>query len=271
MGQYLLCGAVAEHPYYVKLLGIRLYSAEELCYYIYNNLSLIDESFISQALLLFLREEVKMAETADKIERVYQTPADLDSALMVILRDTGYYNELEMARFQEKAMRLRKQNPLERIRERGDQLFSRGRYESAIREYSRILFMKRDMRLKPYFYAQVLQHMGASYMQLGLCDEALECLEASYKEAQEQLVLKQMYFLAMETGRPYPKELEQVDAMQLTQWQKDYLEVQNRHLAAVISDDSQMMFYEAAEERKKMISSYLEREKKAYRTKIMAE
>lgn len=271
MGQYILCGGVAEHPYYVKLLGIRLYSAEELCYYIYNNLSLIDEDFVSQALLMFLRDEVKLGELADRIDKTYRTLADLDSVLLMILREVGYYNEFEIARFQEKALRLRRQNPLEHIRERADQLFTRGRYECAIREYSKILFKNRDARLKPYFYAQVLQHMGAAYMQLGLCDEALECLEASYKEVQEQLVLKQMYFLAMETGRPYPKELEQVDAMQLTQWQKDYLETQNRHLTAVLSDASQRMFYEDAGERKRLIRSYLEKEKKAYRTKIMAE
>ncbi len=271
MGQYILCGEIAAHPYYVKLLGIRLYSAEELCYYIYNNLFLIEDDFISRTLLLFLREEVKLTGLADKIEKSYHGPADLDMALLLILREVGYYNELEIARFQEKANRLRKQNPLERLRERADQLFTRGRYECAIREYSRILYAKRDLRLKSYFYAQVLQHMGAAYMQLGLCDEALECLEASYKEAQEQLVLKQMYFLAMETGRPYPKMLEQVDAMQLTQWQKDYLEIQNKHLAAVMSDEHQMMFYEGSAERKILIRSYLEREKHDYRTKIMAE
>ncbi len=271
MGQYLLCGAIAEHPYCVKILGLRLYSAEELCYYIYNNLSLVDESFIGPALYLFLKDEVNLPELADKVEQIYQTPDDLDKALLTILQAVGYYSEAELAQFQEKTMRLRKQNPQERLRERADQLFARGRYECAIREYSRILFFHRDMRLKAHFYAQVLQHMGAAYMQLGLCDEALECLEAAYKESQEQLILKQMYFLASETGRPYPKELERIDTMQLTLWQKEYLQVQNKHLTDVMTDSCQLMFYEGTVEKRASIRSYLEKEKREYRTKIMAD
>lgn len=269
MGQYILCKAVAAHPYYVRELGIRLYTAEELCYYIYHNIALIEEGFIGSKLLTFLREEVQLPELADKIERYYRSPSDLDNVLAMILRDVAYYSDIEVIQFQDRLARLRKQNRLERGKEKGDQLFAQQRYERAIREYSDIITCKRDLRLKPYFYAQVLQHMGAAYMQLGLCDEALECLEAAYQESPEPFILKQMFFLAMETGRPYPKELEQVDAVQLTQWQQNFLEVQNRHLAAIQTDESQMIYYEEAEEREKAIDRYLSEEKRQYRMMVM--
>ena len=42
MGQYLLGGAVAEIPYITKELNIPLYTAEELCYYIYHNLTVLN-------------------------------------------------------------------------------------------------------------------------------------------------------------------------------------------------------------------------------------
>ena len=54
MGQYIHCKAVAVHPYYVSELDIRLFTAEELCYYIYHNIALIDDDFISAELLTFL-------------------------------------------------------------------------------------------------------------------------------------------------------------------------------------------------------------------------
>ena len=41
MGSLILCrSAVAKHPYYVPELGIRIYSGEELSYFIYHNLML---------------------------------------------------------------------------------------------------------------------------------------------------------------------------------------------------------------------------------------
>lgn len=268
MGQYILCDAIAEHPYCIRQLGLCLYTAEELCYYIYNNISLIGDDFISPGLLLFLRQEVKQADLADKIERYYNSPADLESMLVLLLRDIGYYTDVETARFQERFSRLRKQNKLEQKRERADMLFERGRMEGAIREYSGILSAKRDTRLKPYFYAQVLQHMGAAYMRLGYSDEALECLEAAYRESPEAFILKQMYFLAMETGRPYPKQLEDVDAASLTEWQQSYLDSQNLHLAEIQTDESQMVYFDRPGEKEKAIRRQLEEEKRLYRSMI---
>ena len=37
MEQYIQCGDIAENPLYVKELGIHIYTAEEFCYYIFNN------------------------------------------------------------------------------------------------------------------------------------------------------------------------------------------------------------------------------------------
>lgn len=267
--KYLICHAAAKHPLRVRELDQRLYTAEELSYYIYNNAALLDDSFLSPELLSFLRREVGMPELADRIERHHQSPADLDSILLMILRETAYYDDAEIAQFQETLVRLSKQNRLERSRERADQLFLQNRPEQAIREYSGIITARRDGRLKPYFYAQVLQHMGAAYMQLGLSDEALECLKVAWKESPEPFLLKQMFFWAMETGKPYPKELEQVDAGQLSDWQQTFLEVQNRHLAAIQNEEGQLAFYEEGEARDQALDRFLEQEKQQYRTMIM--
>ena len=37
MGRYILCGKEADLPYEVDELDIRIYTIEELCYYIYNS------------------------------------------------------------------------------------------------------------------------------------------------------------------------------------------------------------------------------------------
>ena len=44
MGNLILSRpAEIKRPYYVSELGVHLYSAEELCYYIYHNAVLIDD------------------------------------------------------------------------------------------------------------------------------------------------------------------------------------------------------------------------------------
>ena len=54
MGRYILGGKEARLPYEVEELNLRLYTIEELCYYIYNNLPLIGDDFIDERLLSFL-------------------------------------------------------------------------------------------------------------------------------------------------------------------------------------------------------------------------
>lgn len=95
MGQYLLCHKMAEVPYEMEEMGLHIYSAEELCYYIFHNLAMIDESFICDALMAFIRNDLDMPELAEKVKRSFQSPADLENTLLVILRNVAYYTEEE--------------------------------------------------------------------------------------------------------------------------------------------------------------------------------
>ena len=46
MGKIILCrGKKADTPLTVLQTGVKLYTAEELCYYIYNNIYLIGQGF----------------------------------------------------------------------------------------------------------------------------------------------------------------------------------------------------------------------------------
>ena len=77
MEQYIQCGDIAENPLYVKELGIHIYTAEEFCYYIFNNTYLLGEDFIRQEVIDFFRVELHMPELADKIVKFYGSSADM--------------------------------------------------------------------------------------------------------------------------------------------------------------------------------------------------
>ena len=61
MSAMILCrGKVADNPLYIMQSGIRLYTEEELCYYIYNNIYILTNDFINDELITFLRDEVQV-------------------------------------------------------------------------------------------------------------------------------------------------------------------------------------------------------------------
>ena len=58
MGGLILCRSEeAQKPYYMDTPGIYVYSLEELCYAIYNNIYLLNSDFADEKLIDFLRNE----------------------------------------------------------------------------------------------------------------------------------------------------------------------------------------------------------------------
>ena len=71
MSGYILCQVKkAEKPFYIENISTNIYSIEELCYYLYNNLYLVDSSLISSKLCTWLEEEIGMPELAGKLRDV---------------------------------------------------------------------------------------------------------------------------------------------------------------------------------------------------------
>ena len=60
MGNLIYCRETeVTVPYYARELGISLYSAEELCYYIMNYVLLLDGDFIDEDLYRFIGEQLR--------------------------------------------------------------------------------------------------------------------------------------------------------------------------------------------------------------------
>ena len=68
MSGYILCQVKkAEKPFYIENISTNIYSIEELCYYLYNNLYLVDSSLISSKLCTWLEEELTNVEISSLI------------------------------------------------------------------------------------------------------------------------------------------------------------------------------------------------------------
>ena len=63
MSDYILCQVKrASLPFYVENISKNIYSIEELCYYFYKNIYLIDESIINERLCNWLKDELGLSK-----------------------------------------------------------------------------------------------------------------------------------------------------------------------------------------------------------------
>ena len=94
MSRVILCtGKTARKPYVLKSSGVRVYTIEELCYCLRDQLDMLDEGVIDREMALFIRDELGFAERGDLLEQLILTKSDLKSRLVVIFCTGDYYDE----------------------------------------------------------------------------------------------------------------------------------------------------------------------------------
>ncbi|MBQ6680141.1 MAG: hypothetical protein IJM76_09015 [Lachnospiraceae bacterium] len=269
MGRYLLCGKEAELPFEIEELDLRIYTIEELCYYIYNNLMLIGDDFIGDRLIDFIRNGLSMPEIADKIERFHTTASDLDATLVMLLSEVGYYTEPEIAQFSRALMKRRKTNGPERIRMKADGLAERKRYYAAIRYYRTLLREPRDGRMSSEFYLGVRESMADCYGRLCRFDRAFQTLAPIYEQTKSDRILKKMYDISVLSGSELPPVyFSKVPDTRLSEWQQDYWNRESRLKDRIRNAEVMQIFLKDPEKIKEALAGYTAAIKEEYRSML---
>ena len=186
-----------QHPYYVEVLGIHLYSSQELCYVIYNNPLLVMEDFLDTPLITFIREELGMEPLARKLQTLSDQKNNTDAMLLLILSECDYYTESEINRFKQTLSACRKYHPAEYLKAVADALFQKKQYGKAIVRYQKILEFPKDKVVDDEFLAKVYHNLGAVYAQMFQYEKAFRALDQSYVLHKNPDTLKRIYFLTV--------------------------------------------------------------------------
>lgn len=140
MNNVCLCvGNYAQNPFYVKILDISLYSIEELCYYFWERVHLLDDSIVSAELVEWIRKECGLGELADELELYVRKRVSVSAFVTTILEKTGMYDAETVRRI---AHILKEQSSLttvERYKKRAEYLYQQGRFRQALSIYTELV------------------------------------------------------------------------------------------------------------------------------------
>lgn len=107
---------------------------------------------MGQDLMDFIREELGMGATAGRMEKWIRSGENPDDALIMFMQDCDYYSSLEISRFRQQLVSLRKLPTLEYEKKKGDCLFGFRQYGKAIDIYQKILEMSDHMKCDDKFW-----------------------------------------------------------------------------------------------------------------------
>lgn len=183
MSGYILCHEKrAETPYYIEAAGIKIWTIEELCYYLCQYVWLLDNSFISRELCEWIDKELQMPNLAGLLYEEYRQEGSLKNFIEIVLTNTGYCGRGEISRLTRLLDNMEHVTEMERIKQKGDYFLKDCRYRRAIGMYNRILTMHRSNELSPDFYRKVWNNKGMAYASLFLFEEARFCMKKAMEE-----------------------------------------------------------------------------------------
>ena len=191
MGSLILChDQHAAHPYEITRIHCKIFTMEELCYYLCNNLYLIDYTIMNEQLCGWLEEDIGKRELADQLRDVIRMRGSVEKFVLTILKSSGIYKEAEMIRIQNVLERLKNQKDIERQKYKGDNLLESGEVEEAILVYQAILNEGEDENTDRKFYGKIYASLGSAYGRMFLYQQAARMYDRAYQICEDPKLLK---------------------------------------------------------------------------------
>lgn len=201
MSGYILCQTKkAETPYYIENISTNIYSLEELCYYFYHNLYLVDHSILNEGLLTWIQDELNLPKLASKLRAKLGKFSSIEDFLYPVFKEINYLTYEELKGLNSRIQKLDKESPLVREKEKGDALAENGMYVHAIRAYQDLLKQEDLEEVREGFRENVYHNLGCAYSYLFQMEKALECFLKAYEEHHSRSALK-TYLLAFHSIR----------------------------------------------------------------------
>ena len=199
MGKLILCnGKLAEQPYYVKLTDTYLYSVEELCYYIYNNIEVITEEFFDDTLVNWIRSSLDLDERADKLHKLLEAKAGLKDYVVCALCCSDYYTETEIKQILVIMDEWGNLTPLERRKKKADNFIKYRQYTMAVMEYEMILNSPEAVSLDSIHYGNLIHNQAvARIYTIGLAAAAEGFKQAYERNHNKESLNQYIYTLIM--------------------------------------------------------------------------
>lgn len=225
MGNFLLCNIKrAATPYPIPALGIGIYSAEELCYFMNHYLYILEEDFVCDELMDFLRNELGLVAMVDKIQRLMDGRSDMYQIVYMLEQDIHYYSEGELQDLKHRLDMLKQLSSAERAKLRGDFYLEDGRPMTAIHIYGRILSGEYGEMVGRELKSRVLHNAGIAYARLFEWQKAMECLIESCHWGPTEETLKAMYFLTLldKLAEIPPEIFSAISVNQQYKWKEEF-------------------------------------------------
>ena len=230
MGKLIQCSSpLALTPYHFRLTDTNVYSMEEVCYYIWHNIYMIQEEVFDRGFVMWIEKELHMEETSHKLACLIQDHKNLKDIVVTICCSCDYYDEEEINALIRLMDEIEQMPAYARKKHKGDTYLACHSYEKALEEYEKVFESDEVLHAEKEAYGSIFHNMGVAYSNLAEFRKAAEYFLKAYEQNKKDASLSQGLF-ALRLSKDvegYKKALVDFDVSpeKQLQWEKEYTQV----------------------------------------------
>lgn len=200
MSGYILCQVKkAEMPYYIENISTNIYTIEELCYYLYHNIYLLDETIIGEPLCDWIRDELGLEKLYHRLYRTLEEEKGVGDFILPIFKEINYLSHQAFKELNKELAVLAEQPPVIRQKKKGDYLMNNQMYVNAIKVYEKAMEMVEGTNYGGQFTGEIHHNMGCAYIHLFQIPQACGCFWRAYESLRTKASIKN-YLIAYHMG-----------------------------------------------------------------------
>lgn len=146
MSGYILCQVKrAKLPYYIENISTNIYSIEELCFYFYHNIYLLDSTILNEELCFWIRDQLGLKKLADNLyKHLDDDDMKVGDFILPVFKEINYLSLEEFRKLNQQIQQLAKEPEVLRQKRKGDYLMEHGKYVNAIKVYQKALHQETE-------------------------------------------------------------------------------------------------------------------------------
>lgn len=209
MSGYILCQTKrAKLPYFIENISTNVYSIEELCYYLYHNLYLIDQSIMNEGLCSWIQEELELPALAAKIRAKLGKFVSAEDVIYPVFKEINYLTYEELKNLNVRLQKMNGEAPAMREKQKADALMENEMYVHAIQVYQKLLERTDLEEIREGLSESVYHNLGCAYSYLFQMEKAVDCFRKAYEGSRSRAALE-TYLIAFGVTRT-PAEYEKM-------------------------------------------------------------
>lgn len=196
MSRLILCEtATAQEPYVFGNTCVEVFSYEELCFYLYNNLILITMDMIVAPLFNWIRDSLGMGELSDGLFELSEKNPDMLDYIVKIMMYKNYYSVDEIKELVSRYESLKGLRQDEKEKQIGDGYLRYKRYTKAVMIYRQLLD-REDAISDQAFLGNVYHNMAVALSNNLQLEDAKYAFLKAFTLNENEVSLRS-YFLVM--------------------------------------------------------------------------